>query len=1722
MFHTHMRGDGYTAGVLVYCGSLIRIAHCQFGCCLITTGILDILMRAQFKQKAESSVGYGGTLRPVTSTSTFSSFSWFYVAVNPMSGFRIGEASNPGPWSVELRNIVSAHKHLEDLHFHQHCIAWTETSATKQTQERAVRKVRQMNSHVIFSAPATSSQQGTRARGKPEAMGTMIFSRHHVQNLETLWDPAIFRTARVADATIQIGVLQIRVILVYGYHSGISDSNAKNDRLLAHAFARANDFQMPAIILGDFNCDLQNIPCWARAQSMGFVDIAARFASLHGEEPDNTYKGESRLDYIICNNLAAPACCSLAVDPKGYTDHAILTAEFDWNAGITTLPTWHVPFDVAQLEQIQEYLPGMVPPQHVCDAFWHALNNGTVTDAFRTFCTAFEEKVNSTLVQVSGTSLAEGYKGRGRGKLVLRGPSQVYVSKDGHAATDRIVFKQRLKVVDRINELIFLMTKDPLHPRRAQLWYCICSATGFKPSFPEWLLENDVALWIPLAAPPLEWLLQVKQALAWYVGHWTRLLDKQRRNSVSNTFAADWKKGGKLHAAAIKQTNYGVLDSLVKKDTLDVRLMKAHKQTLAKFHISDPGKVAVGASWDFGAVIAKVKAVDGHVVTLSKAAVDGMCKNVVTQRSWTTDTNFIAQEIAKFWNGYWNTALVPCPQTMEQVTLSIPQLPEFDANITPTEIQEILCRIPKKKARGMDGWSNSELRCLSMVEIDMLAALFNRFTIQGEWPKDLLLASVALLAKVSFPETAKDGRPITILATVYRLYAKIMAQKMLKSMLGHLPKTLLGSVPHCSTSDAAWELQARFEESMYQSEEGSAATGIAGVSLDLSKAYNTIPRQLVAMLARRCGWPEALVKSYMNFLNGLTRFFKIHQGLHQPTTSNTGVPEGDPIAVPVMIMVTWGVTNTMAESGGDLVSYVDNWTLLCRDVGHLCHLLEKIKHTTGGLALILNPSKTLAFATTEPLRRQLKQIVFGGSKLNVTHTTCDLGVTFQTVHRPTSQALAERLRSNEPNLQKLQMMPWSFGRKASMIHRVVAPSVLYGVAFASTSLTFMSQMRGKFSSAIFGKFNKRNHFLGPLFGVGSHYEPYLMIFNCRLHCVRRAERYDSISTLQRWDRAMTAVKSFGPFRYLFEHVQIIGWKPFPGGLVQTHSGDFLNFFREDIVHLRARALSGWWQFVCNKLHGRQDFQFLGITDIAFTNHIRRRAAFPLAQIGCFTAGAVLFSEQKIHFMSQEDSVCRHCGQCDTQNHRLFHCPGYAHCRSDIQVQNLMQLPVLQNERGLFRKPWAIHQWENRCRAVEQLHFPTFFYEHVSLFTDGSTIHGQAVACSTWALILAEPGSSECLIVEKGFVQGEQNNYRAELYAVLAALQHATEATVFIDNQAVVFGMWRLQSTAWQEHYWSKQAEYNLWSVIWSVFSTRKTELWRFVHVVSHRELCSARDDVDAWCIVHNRHADEAAKSVHRNLSTVERALLLRANAEHARVLSSAKDIFLLQQRILQASSMQTTVKPTELHCNVVPAPRGLPWTLEDQVDNFSNCLLCPPFLRMLRDFMARDWQPCTHGFSLLQLYMYFVSKTGWVTPVNIGSWDQTSVPIQWQSNAPSAWVHETSYPALSFVRPTMSKQLTIFLHALKLVLRRHDIPFVVSHTTCLQLVGHSKPVASLSHVPLEYNDADIQAFKTNLSHDTVTQFLRKRFDPKLSPLAGTVAQEHPRIIWNRYFAVGGR
>ena len=1078
------------------------------------------------RQKKGEFVGYAAALGPVFPMQC-SLIVKFFSDFNFLHGVCVGQAANPGPWTMQLQNIVSASKHLDDFQCQHDCTVWTESCANKFTQERVRRHARKYRASAVFSAPAPLRRNSTGKGGRAEAVGSLVFAKTPMQQLTSTWDAAIFASARVTDALLHLQGQQIRVIAVYGFHSGLPDHMSKNDRLLSHVFARASDFHVPTIIAGDLNCELAALPAWNKARAVGYADLACRQASILNVEPEMTFKGVSRLDYLVGNPLAARAFQSLHVDPKGFTDHAVLTAVFDWGLVRPKPPVWNMPFDIGKCQALGQPLKATPPQVAHVQAFGDALQQGEFDTAARIFADAFEQKAQHVRETVLHQPLKPGFLGRLRGKIVQREPQRVVVSQATQLVTDRIRIQQRLKSLDLLRELHRLLQRNPEAPRRQQLWLQILKTKGFAPDFASWLFDNDIVSSVPLSVPQLAWLDDVIQQLSTHAKHWDKIRQQQREQSVSAMFAKDWAGGGKLHAHVLKDPSPAMLDGLLQKSELQVRLRRACKTSDAVFTVSNPALVKVGATWNFGKCQATVVSLQGTAVRIDRPAAMQMTRKTVLQTAWCTDTAFVASEVQSYWNSFWNAPQKLDHEVISALLQSMPDVPQFDVTVSVQDVLTAIKGLNPHKARGMDGWSNAELKMLHLDEVEMLAGFFSHILAHQCWPSSLSTAWVALLAKIPEPLQPKDGRPITVLPTLYRLWGKIMSRKVFQALLPFIPNDLYGSVPGKSTMDAAWELQSTLEECLC--DDGS----LLGVTLDLSKAYNTLPRSFLTQLAAKAGWPPCLINTYMSFLHSLKRFFRIHDGLHAETMSTVGVPEGCPLAVPMMILVTMSVTNFVASYDGRLLSYVDNWTMLASDADKLDGLLKQIKWATDGLALLLNPEKTAAFATNSQGRCTLRRKLFGGFPLNVVHSTHDLGVTFTSTKKVTSNSMTTRMEANQNKLDRLQMLPWKTQRKCQMLHRVVLPSMLYGAALASTPPSMLATLRRKLSVAIWGRSNHRNHFLAPLFSTAETYEPFHVIFRLRIQALRRAAIQQPFASLRRWAKASHNVGT-GPMRYLLD------------------------------------------------------------------------------------------------------------------------------------------------------------------------------------------------------------------------------------------------------------------------------------------------------------------------------------------------------------------------------------------------------------------------------------------------------------------------------------------------------------------------------------------------------------------------------------------------------------
>ena len=506
---------------------------------------------------------------------------------NFLHGICVGQASNPGPWMLQLRNIVSATKHIENFSMQADCHVWSETSATSAAQNKVLKKTRKLGVSLVCSDVASSKSSKGSLVGRSTATGTMCISKARATSLAGQWEGPVFSSGRVSDALLQLDGVQVRVIAVYGYHSGIKDSLTKNDILLGKILHRAQAFDLPVIVTGDLNCDINQLEAWHAAVARGYVDVAARQAALSSSEPEPTYKGQSRLDYVLCNRAAAVAFQALSADPQGFTDHAALSASFDWGLFQPVVPRWSFPRALDDQPKTLGQVASLVAQPQLHEQFCAAIQSNDAEAALGLFARIYEDKVSRAYRQVVSTTIPPKFLGRTRCKIqkLKGGPVVALPETQSLAEGFRVVCFDKAR--RWLQELQSLQNKDADIAKQHVLWKKIVRCEGFSPSFPEWPLSHDVVLSVPFELPSGEWIQHVAQAIQYECKLLQMLQDREKNAMILRNMKLDWSKGGRLHSQSIKPVPLGTMDSLMVKKERSFHLLRCCKGKEAQISFHD-------------------------------------------------------------------------------------------------------------------------------------------------------------------------------------------------------------------------------------------------------------------------------------------------------------------------------------------------------------------------------------------------------------------------------------------------------------------------------------------------------------------------------------------------------------------------------------------------------------------------------------------------------------------------------------------------------------------------------------------------------------------------------------------------------------------------------------------------------------------------------------------------------------------------------------------------------------------------------------------------------------------------------------------------------------------------------------------------------------------------------------------------------------------------------
>ena len=214
---------------------------------------------------------------------------------------------------------------------------------------------------------------------------------------------------------------------------------------------------------------------------------------------------------------------------------------------------------------------------------------------------------------------------------------------------------------------------------------------------------------------------------------------------------------------------------------------------------------------------------------------------------------------------------------------------ENEPKVTKQEVLKVLGDIKPGKAPGPDQIMNDMLRIGSEQIAPILSEIFTDIINSGKIPQQWQRSKIILLFKKGCREIISNYRPITLSSCVYRVFARIIRDKIEPTINGKQPEEQAGFRPSYSTMDHLQTINQLIEKSKEYGRKLYLAF------IDFNKAFDTIKQEALWDALEECG-----VKTcYINVIRKLYENNEAYISMDKDGRNfeiNRGVKQGCPLS----------------------------------------------------------------------------------------------------------------------------------------------------------------------------------------------------------------------------------------------------------------------------------------------------------------------------------------------------------------------------------------------------------------------------------------------------------------------------------------------------------------------------------------------------------------------------------------------------------------------------------------------------------------------------------------------------------------------------------------------------------------------------------------------------------------------------------------------------------
>jgi hypothetical protein len=281
-------------------------------------------------------------------------------------------------------------------------------------------------------------------------------------------------------------------------------------------------------------------------------------------------------------------------------------------------------------------------------------------------------------------------------------------------------------------------------------------------------------------------------------------------------------------------------------------------------------------------------------------------------RVW-TEEKMIGRAFIHFYESLFKTGhtgrVEECLQGLETRvtdTMNAQLLRKFEAS----EVDMALSQMQPLKSPGPDGFAASFYqRSWATVRADVCQAVLS-FLNDGIFDADINQTYIALIPKVKSPEFITDYRPISLCNVLYKLIAKVLANRLKTVLPSIISATQSAFIPGRLITD---NILVAFEALHTMDAKLKGKEGFMALKLDMSKAYDRVEWTFLETVMRKIGFAERWIMLAMTCIKTVSYSILINGKPYGNILPSRGLRQGDPLSPYFFLLCAEGLSTIISR-----------------------------------------------------------------------------------------------------------------------------------------------------------------------------------------------------------------------------------------------------------------------------------------------------------------------------------------------------------------------------------------------------------------------------------------------------------------------------------------------------------------------------------------------------------------------------------------------------------------------------------------------------------------------------------------------------------------------------------------------------------------------------------------------------------------------------------------